>query len=181
MINLIDRLFDGIDKLVGWATAALLAVAFLLSLFGLIERYIISGSGTDWIYEVVVFGLVWAILLSITRIEHRRAHIRMDIVWRMLSAKGQVRAEYVSLLLGLLFSLLLVTSGWQVVQDSMVWDERTDSSLRLPYWVYYAALSTTFSIHLLFVLHRLSLLIRGKVVFESGDISYGSDAPEVDN
>lgn len=181
MINLIDRLFDGIDKLVGWVTAALLAVAFALSLFGLIERYVISDSGTDWIYEVVVFGLVWGILLSIVRIEHRRAHIRMDIVWRMLSPKAQIGAEYVSLILGLLFSLLLITSGWQVVQDAMVWDERTDSSLRLPYWLYYLALSTTFSLHLLFVLHRLTLLVRGKVVLESGDLSYGADTTEVDN
>lgn len=181
MISLIDRLFDGIDKLVGWVTAALLAVAFALSLFGLIERYVIVGSGTDWIYEVVVFGLVWAILLSIARIEHRRAHIRMDIVWRMLTPAGQIRAEYVSLILGLLFSLLLITSGWQVVQDSLMWDERTDSSLRLPFAVYYGALSSTFTIHLLFVLHRLSLLVRGKVVMESGDLSFGANTTEVDN
>jgi C4-dicarboxylate transporter DctQ subunit len=170
-MNAIDRLFDGLDRLIGWVTAALLAVAYALSLFGLIERYAISGSGTDWIYEVVVFGLVWAILLSISRIEHRRAHIRMDIVWRRFSYSSKARAELFILLLGLAFSVFLVLSGWKVVQDAMMWNERTDSSLRLPFWIYYISLSTSFSVHVLFVLHRLSLLSRGKMELETGDLS----------
>lgn len=170
-MNTIDRLFDGLDRLIGWVTAALLAVAYALSLFGLIERYAISGSGTDWIYEVVVFGLVWAILLSISRIEHRRAHIRMDIVWRRFSYSSKARAELFILLLGLAFSVFLILSGWKVVQDAMMWNERTDSSLRLPFWIYYISLSTSFSVHVLFVLHRLSLLSRGKIELEIGDLS----------
>ena len=166
-----DRFFDGLDTLIGWVTAALLAVAYGLSVFGVIERYVISGSGTDWIYEVVIFGIVWAILLSVARIEHRRAHIRMDIVWRRFSHAGKVRAEYVSLLLGLAFSAFLVYSGWLVVQDSILWDERSDSSLRLPYWVYYTSLSASLAIHILFVLHRISLLARGQMELETGDLS----------
>ena len=170
-MNAIDRFFDGLDTLIGWVTAALLAVAYALSVFGLIERYAISGSGTDWIYEVVVFGIVWAVLLSVARIEHRRAHIRMDIVWRRFGHTGKVRAELVSLLLGLAFSAFLVYSGILVIQDAMMWDERTDSSLRLPYWVYYMSLSTTLSLHILFILHRLSLLFRGKLELETGDLA----------
>lgn len=170
-MNKVDRLFDGLDTFIGWVTAALLAVAYALSVFGLIERYAISGSGTDWIYEVVVFGLVWAILLSVARIEHRRAHIRMDIVWRRFSHNAKVRAELIVLLLGLAFSVFLVLSGWQVVKDAMLWNERTDSSLRLPFWVYYISLSTSFSVHALFVLHRLSLLFRGKMELETGDLA----------
>lgn len=170
-MNLIDHLFDGLDRLLGWITALILAVAYGLSVYGVIERYVISGSGTDWIYEVVIFGIVWAILLSVARIEHRRAHIRMDSVWRSFSHAGKVRAEYASLLLGLAFSLFLVWSGWLVVQDSILWDERSDSSLRLPYWVYYAALSVSLSIHAAFVLHRISLLARGKIELETGDLA----------
>ncbi len=167
----IDRFFDGFDRLIGWVTAGLLAVAYALSVFGVVERYIISGSGTDWIYEVVIFVVVWAILLSVARIEHRRAHIRMDSLWRRLSHQNKVRAEYVSLLLGLAFSLFLVWSGWLVVQDSIMWDERTDSSLRLPFWVYYSALSVSLSVHAAFVLHRISILACGEMELETGDLA----------
>ncbi len=170
-MSAVDRLFDGLDTLIGWVTATLLAAAYALSVFGVIERYVVSGSGTDWLYEVVIFAIVWAILLSVARIEHRRAHIRMDIVWRRLSPSGKIRAEYVSLLLGLAFSAFLVYSGWLVVEDAMMWDERTDSSLRLPFWLYYSALSTALSIHVLFVLQRLSLLARGKMELETGDLA----------
>lgn len=168
---MIDHLFDGLDRLIGWVTAALLAACYGLSVFGVIERYVIDGSGTDWIYEVVIFGIVWAIMLSFARIEHRRAHIRMDSLWRRFSHRGKVRAEYVSLLLGLAFSLFLIYSGWLVVQDSIQWDERTDSSLRLPFWVYYSALSVSLSIHAAFVLHRLSLLMRNRMELETGDLA----------
>jgi TRAP-type C4-dicarboxylate transport system permease small subunit len=170
-VTRLDGLFDALDRLIGWATAALLAVAYALSVYGVFERYALSGSGTDWLGEVVVFTMVWAILLSVARIEHRRAHLRMDIVWRRFSEPAKVRAEYVSLFLGLAVSAVLVWSGWLVLKDNMIWDERTDSSLRLPFWVYYAALSTAFSVHLLFVLHRLTLLARGKVILDHGDLT----------
>lgn len=167
----VDRLFDGLDTVIGWVTAALLAVAYALSVYSVIERYVIDGSGTDWIYEVVVFAIVWAILLSIPRLEHRRAHIRMDSLWRGFSHSGKVRAEYASLLLGLAFSAFLVYSGWLVVQDSLFWDERTDSSLRLPFSLYYSALGISLTVHVLFVLHRLSLLMRGEMELETGDLA----------
>ncbi|MEZ5738165.1 MAG: TRAP transporter small permease subunit [Burkholderiaceae bacterium] len=91
-----NRFFDALDRAIGWVTATILAAAYLLSVYGVFERYVVSGSGTDWIYEVVVFGIVWAILLSVARIEHRRAHIRMDIVWTRFGARGKFWAEVVS-------------------------------------------------------------------------------------
>lgn len=166
-----NRFFDGLDTLIGWITAGLLASAYGLSVFSVFERYVIAGSGIDWIWEVVVFGMVWAILLSVARIEHRRAHIRMDMVWRRFSHRGKVGAEAVSLLLGLAISLFLIYAGWFVVQDAMQWDERTDSSLRLPYWVYYAALSSCFAVHALFVVHRLLRLAQGTLELEHGDLT----------
>ncbi|SPF77942.1 TRAP transporter small permease [Pseudoprimorskyibacter insulae] len=167
----LDRFFDGLDTLIGWVTATLLAVAYALSVFGVVERYLIPGSGTDWLMEVVVFSIIWAVLLSVARIEHRRAHIRMDIVWRTFGDKGKTYSEYAVLLLGLMFSVILVYSGWLVVQDAIMWDERTDSSLRLPYWIYYLSLASAFSVHILFVLHRLTLLARNAVEFDHGDLS----------
>lgn len=169
-MTLIDRFFDGLDTLIGWVTAGLLAVAFALSAFGVFERYVLPGSGTDWIVEVVVFGMVWAILLSVARIEHRRAHIRMDIVWRRFSPRAKIRAEYVSLVLGLLVSLFFVYSGWLVVKDAMMWGELTDSSLRLPFWYYYLSFATSFAVHALFVVHRLIKLARGGLELEMGDL-----------
>lgn len=169
-MKLFNQLIHGLDTLIGWATAAFLAVAFLMGAFGVFERYFVQGSGTDWLIEVMTIGMVWAILLSIPRIENRRAHIRMDIAWRRFSYRGKVISEWVSLLLGLAFSLFIVYSGWLVVKDSMRWNELTDSSLRMPYWYYYISLSTAFSLHILFVIHRLVLLAQGEVELEIGDL-----------
>ena len=40
----------------------------------------------------------------------------------------------------------------------------------MPYWYYYISLSTAFSLHVLFVIHRLTLLARGEVELEIGDL-----------
>lgn len=169
-MKLFNQFIQFLDRMIGWATAVFLAVAFLLGAFGVFERYLIPTSGTDWLIEVMTIGMVWAILLSVPRIENRRAHIRMDIVWRMFSHRGKVAAEWASLLLGLAFSLFIVYSGWLVVLDAMRWNELTDSSLRLPYWYYYLSLSTAFGLHVIFVIHRIALLARGEIELEIGDL-----------
>ncbi|MEZ5738164.1 MAG: hypothetical protein R3E68_01030 [Burkholderiaceae bacterium] len=56
------------------------------------------------------------------------------------------------------------------MQDALQWDERTDSSLRLPFWIYYSALSTGFALHALFVLNRFHRLLTGTLVLETGDL-----------
>ncbi|MEZ5658307.1 MAG: TRAP transporter large permease subunit [Burkholderiaceae bacterium] len=141
-----NRFFDGLDTLIGWITAGLLAVAYALSVYSVFERYVIAGSGTDWIWEVVVFGIVWAVLLSVARIEHRRAHIRMDIVWRRFSDAGKVRAEYVSCSWAWRSACFLSMPAGSSYRTPCNGTSALDSSLRLPYWVYYAALSSCFAV-----------------------------------
>lgn len=166
-----NRAFVNLDRLIGGITASLLAIAFLLTLFSVFTRYVATGLQVDWILEVVVFTNVWAILLGIARVERRGAHIRLDALFGLFGPRAKQVAETVALLVGLAVSLFLIVAGWLVVRDSIAWDEHTDSTLRLPLWVYYSALSTCFGVHAIFVLRRLFLTIRGQEEIHATNLS----------
>ena len=164
-----SRILDAIDRVIGWIAAAILLVTFCLLTFSVFARYVAVGWQIDWILEVVVFAIAWAVLLGVARIEKRAGHIRVDFVVARLDDRWQRTAEILSLLFALAVGLFFVWSGKLVVEDAIRWGERTDSTLRIPLWVYYSALSTSFAIHALFILERLYNVVRGAPLMLHGE------------
>ncbi|MDZ7904785.1 MAG: TRAP transporter small permease subunit [Cypionkella sp.] len=166
-----NRLLDGLDWAIGWLTAAILGLCFSLLIFSVFARYVAVGMQVDWIIEVVVFLTVWAVLLGVARVERRAGHIRVDFLLDHFSARMRTRAEVFGLLAALAVSVFFVYAGLQVVQDAIRWDERTESTLRIPMWMYYAALSVSFSVHSLFILQRLYGIFTGTRADTSPDLT----------
>lgn len=164
-------LLDWIDRVTGWITAGILSIAFVLMVLSVVARYVITGWSFDWILEVVVFLVVWAVLLGITRIERRAGHIRVDFLFDAFSPRFQKLAELLALSLGLIVAVFFVYAGILVVQEAMVWDERTDSTLRIPLWIYYSALSTSFSLHVIVILKRMHDVWTGRRVHPAGHLA----------
>ena len=148
-----------LDRLIGWIAAGAIGICFALLTFNVIARYAAPSLQPNWVFEVCVFLLVWAILLGVARIEKRAQHIRVDFLYNNFSPRAQVAAEAFALIFAVIVAVFFIYSGWIVVQDAMMWDERTESTLRLPFWIFYAALSASFLVHLIFILERLRLLL----------------------
>ncbi|PTX02999.1 TRAP transporter small permease [Pararhodobacter aggregans] len=155
------RALGFLDGLVGLIVALLFAAALLLSLAGVAGRYVSTALAPDWGSEVVIYLVIWAVLLSAARVLRRATHIRVDFLVDRLPAAGQRAAEFLSLLIAFALGAFLVWSGWQVVDQAMIWDERSISSLRMPLWIYYAALPASFALQLIFLLERVADLLRG--------------------
>lgn len=163
------RFIAFLDDLIGWIAAAAIAICFLLLTFNVGARYIAPSLQPNWVFEVCVFLLVWAILLGVARIERRAQHIRVDFLFNAFSPKARFAAEVLALVFAIGVAVFFIVSGWIVVQEAMMWDERTESTLRLPLWIFYAALSVSFSVHLLFILDRLRrLVLSGESVRQPG-------------
>lgn len=150
-----------LDGLVGMVVALLFGAALLLSLSGVAGRYLSSAMAPDWAGEVVVYLVIWAVLLGAARVLRRSAHIRVDFLFDRLPPAGQKAAEVLALLIAFGFGGFLVLSGWQIVTEAMTWDERSNSSLRVPLWIYYAALPTSFALQLIFLVERAVDLLTG--------------------
>jgi len=153
----VTQLMTFLDRLISWIVATALAICLALLSFSVFARYLAPSLQPLWVFEVTVFLLVWAILLGVARVEKRAGHIRVDFLLAHFGPRARLAAETLALFFGIAVAVAFIWSGWIVVQDAVKWDERTDSYLRLPYWIYYASLSTSFSIHLLFILDRLRL------------------------
>lgn len=150
-----------LDALLGGIVALLCFAALALSTVGILSRYVLSSFTLDWTGEVVVFFVIWAVLLSLPRVERRNSHVRVDFLLHKIGATGQRLAMLLSSVIGLALSGFLIVSGWEVVTEALLWDERTDSTLRVPLWIYYAALSTAFALNAIFTLERLVALLGG--------------------
>ena len=146
-------------------------ITFGLLAFSVFARYVAVGMQIDWILEVVVFMIAWAVLLGVARIEKRAGHIRVDFVLHMMGLRWQRLAEMLALSFGLAVGVFYVWSGVLVVQDAVAWGERTDSTLRIPLWVHYTALSTSFTVHALFMSQRLWDLLHGAPLPVAGDLA----------
>lgn len=156
------RLLDGVERAVGYVAGALFGVALCLATYGVATRYVAPAFALDWIPEVVVFLVIWAVLLAVARIERRAAHIRVDFTADKLGARGRYVADFLALALGIGVAGLLFASGVLVVKQSMMWDETTSSSLRVPLWLYYASLSTGTGMQLVFLCERLVDTLSGR-------------------
>ena len=151
-----------LDSLVGLVVALLFAAALILSLAGVAGRYLSSALAPDWGNEVVIYLVIWAVLLGAARVLRRSAHIRVDFLIDRLPKSAQTLAEILSLILAFGLGAFLIWSGWQVVSEAMMWDERSISSLRMPLWIYYAALPASFALQLIFLAERAADLLSGK-------------------
>lgn len=160
-----SRAIAFLDRLIGWTAAAALAITFVLLVYNVAARYLISfgwlspSAQLNWVFEICVFLLVWAVLLGVARIERRALHIRVDFLYNRFGPKGQFLTEIFALIFAMGVAGFFIHSGYLVVQDAIFWDERSETTLRTPFWVLYAALPVAFVVHLLFIIERFRLLV----------------------
>jgi C4-dicarboxylate transporter DctQ subunit len=69
-------------------------------------------------------------------------HVRPDLVLRLVPPQGQRWLEVFNCIAALIFSAGMVWYGWQIVDTSLLLDERSSSDLQFPMYIYYAALPT---------------------------------------
>jgi len=161
----VSRAIAVLDRLIGWITAAALGITFVLLVYNVATRYLIQfgivppSVQLNWVFEICVFLLVWAVLLGVARIEKRAQHIRVDFLYNTFGPLAQKAAEVFALVFAIAVAVFFIYSGKLVVDDAILWDERSETTLRTPFWILYLALSVSFTVHLLFIVERLRLLI----------------------
>ncbi|WP_188577853.1 TRAP transporter small permease [Tistrella bauzanensis] len=138
-------------------------VAMLLATYQLLSRYLYPPASTHWIDEVVIYLIIWASCLSFSGLVAGNAHVRADLVLRMLPQRLQRRVEMVNTLAALALCGLLVWFGGRIVFDAWDIGETSISELQFPMWVYYLALPVAGGLMALRYLARLAGLVSGRI------------------
>jgi TRAP-type C4-dicarboxylate transport system permease small subunit len=151
-LQMSERLNSIIEKVV----IILMFIVTLLTTVGVFSRYLF-GVPIVWLYELTLVFFVWTIFLGCSVAFKRQEHIYLDFVLSRLSGTpGRLFAMLLNLVT-VLFLLICIVEGWQIVKDTSTQNYLT---IDLPTAWFYAALPASFGISLIHVTGQLLLLAR---------------------
>lgn len=134
------------DSIESFIAAALAGAALIVFLYGMVARFAFPQLAPDWVLEVTIFLLIWAMLLSGSALAAQGRHVRADLIVRLFPRGLQLALEFFGMIVAMTFSIVLVISGIQVVEFALLLDERTLNSLRIPMAYYYACVPVAFTL-----------------------------------
>jgi C4-dicarboxylate transporter DctQ subunit len=131
------RWWDGIEQTLVGLLGALTLIVGAVQVIG---RYVDPEHAISWAEEVIVYLAVWAVMIVSSQLVRSDGHVRPDLVLRILPPQAQRWVEVFNCLVALVFCGGMVWYGWQIVDTSMLLDERSSTGLEFPMWIYYASL-----------------------------------------
>ncbi|MCE8019261.1 TRAP transporter small permease subunit [Halomonas sp. MCCC 1A11036] len=122
-----DRLSEWLGRLVAWLGFALVCIL----VYEVAARQLLR-SPTNWAHEAstLTYG-VYAILAG-AYTEKWHGHVRIDIFYQRLSAKGKALASFIIGVLTLILLALLLESAYDFAMQSVVMQERSFRSTWAP-------------------------------------------------
>ena len=102
------------------------------------------------------------------------AHVRPDLVLRLLPPRVQRWLEIFNCLVAIAFSSGMVWYGQQIVGSALLLDQRSSSALQFRMWIYYLALPVGGGLMLLRYIIRL---LRYAFAFDPATMTAGHGAP----
>ena len=164
------RLWDRAEKtLVG----LLGLCALVVGLWQVIGRYVDPEHAISYAEEVIVYLIVWAIMIVSSQLVRTDGHVRPDLVLRLLPPRALRWVETFNCLVAIVFTAGLVWYGWEIVDTSLLIDERSSSDLQFPMWIYYLALPVGSGLMLVRYILRL---IRYAFFFDPATMAVGHSA-----
>jgi len=132
-----DTVWDRLERtLVG----LLGAIAMIVGLVQVTGRYFFPKHAISWAEEVIVYLVIWAVMIVSSQLVRTDGHVRPDLVLRLVPPAGQRWMEIFNCLVALIFCVGMVWYGWQIVDTSVLLDERSSTDLQFPMWIFYSAL-----------------------------------------
>ena len=135
-----------------------LIVALGISLFDMFARIIAPKWVTGFSEELVVYFVVWALFIAVSKLTYENGHVRADLVVQMLPQTGQRIAEILSCLVGLAFGATMLYFSCLAAIEAWEYGDLSASTLRMPLWIFYMCLPIGFLLVVLRYLIKLWLL-----------------------
>src|SRR5690242_20109346 len=115
---------------------ALGLAALALALWQVVSRYLFPQAAIDCAEEVIVYLVIWAIMIVSSQLVRTDAHVRPDLVLRLLPVPALRWVEIFNCVAAIVFCLGLAWYGWQIVETALLVDEHSASDLQFPMWAY---------------------------------------------
>ena len=100
---------DLLSSRIGSAIFVFMPVMVVVLVFEVVARYLFNAP-TIWIYDTALIIYAWIGFVGGALVQHKRGHIRVDILTSWLSPRGQATLELITLPLAFYFLALV---SWQ--------------------------------------------------------------------
>ena len=128
-INRLDRFSEMTGRLTAWLTLLMVVVTFVV----VVMRYVFD-AGLIWMQESVVWMHAFVFMVGAAYTLQRDEHVRVDIFYREMSARGRAWVDFLGVLVFLLpLCIFLALKAWDYVAVSWVMGEMSRESGGLPY------------------------------------------------
>ncbi len=161
------RVWDWVEQtLIGLFGLAALGVG----VWSVFSRYFATRLSSGWGDEVIVYLIVWGIMIASSQLVRLDGHVRPDLVLRLLPAGAQRWFEAFNCIVAMVFCGGLVWFGWQITATSQMLDERSQTGLGFPMYLYYVSLMVGAGLMLVRYCIRL---VRYSFFFDPATMSVG--------
>ena len=118
----------------------LATLALLFCSYNVVMRIVAPALTLDFVEEVQVYMVIWAVFLSLGTLTMMDRHVKSDFFVNMFSPKMQAGVALLADVLGLIFSVGLVYFGGVVSYQAWDFGDVSTTVLRVPLWIYFSAL-----------------------------------------
>lgn len=130
--NIISK-WDRVEQVLAGITVT---GAFILTFMEVIARFVFSFS-FYWAKEYIIFFVIWSTFFGASQVLKKSQHIRLSVFVDMLPKRGQLFFDWLNIGMGLVLSVALVISGYNLVADAFVKGVTTTSLAKTPLWIPY--------------------------------------------
>lgn len=118
----------------------LATIALFLCAYNVIARHYFPALLLDFVEEFQVYMVIWAVFLSLGSLTLMDRHVKSDFFVNMFPPRMQTAVAWLADGLGLIFCLGLVYYGFLVAYQAWDFGDVSTTELRMPLWIYFAAL-----------------------------------------
>ncbi|WP_161632224.1 TRAP transporter small permease [Aliihoeflea sp. 2WW] len=118
----------------------LMGAAMALVFYTVLMRYVSPANAPRFTDEIVVYGVMWAVMLAWGGVSRSRNHVRADLVLHVMPPRLRHLSEIAANVVGFAFALFLGWFGYLVAYEAWDFGDLSPTNIRFPLWVYYSAL-----------------------------------------
>ncbi|WP_054030956.1 TRAP transporter small permease subunit [Desulfatitalea tepidiphila] len=133
MLKLLINVINRINYIVGLLLGLTILLIAALVVYEVTCRYFFNAP-TLWSMEINEYLFCAVSLMGGGYCLLKDGHVRVDLLYPRLSAKGQAVVDFCTFPLALLFCVLLVWHGWQETWGAFVGHHLSDSVMAMPLW-----------------------------------------------
>ena len=129
-----ERAAAMLTRLGGAISALLLVVVLVLTAISVFNRYVL-GKPIMAVDEATGFLVVTIVMLGAAEALRRNDHIRIDLVYERVGARGRWWLDLWSCATVVVFGALLLVTAWHTVQFSRMFGAYSTGYLAIPMWI----------------------------------------------